>query len=413
MISPDYALALAPGLAAWLAPTALHYRRGGWALAGALVSLLLLPLAAWSTYVSAQLGAHVLVAFGWPALLFLIPGLLACAVAYRDRRPATIATTLALLALAAAALDGGFAAWIAFVVFGAFAAFRALIPPPPTADEREASAARNRTRRARSIVRKLVREGRFHWIPVYFLLRTSDLGREGIERSGSYRFADHIYRNQPSGRGWLGRFIDARLLALPASQAFHRRYKRAQAALRSALENFPNEPTLSVLSVPCGLPRDLTELASTLRREDPALLARVRYHGMDIDPELLELARAFTNGCGVPKMEFILGDALSAADFPKRGMHAVVSTGLGEFLEDEDLLAFYRNVHSALRPGGTFYTSVTQHDPRSDAFLNAFELRTHYRTADEVQRIVRRLPWSRVTLTPEATGLQVFVVAVK
>jgi hypothetical protein len=32
----------------------------------------------------------------------------------------------------------------------------------------------------------------------------SDLGREGIINSGSYRFADHIYHNEPSGRGHFG-----------------------------------------------------------------------------------------------------------------------------------------------------------------------------------------------------------------
>jgi hypothetical protein len=43
----------------------------------------------------------------------------------------------------------------------------------------------------------------------------SDLGREGIIKPGSYRFADHIYRNQPSGR-----WINALFLAMPATQAF-------------------------------------------------------------------------------------------------------------------------------------------------------------------------------------------------
>jgi hypothetical protein len=48
-------------------------------------------------------------------------------------------------------------------------------------------------------VRKLLREGNLHWLPVSALVMQSDLGRERIINSGSYRFADHIYRNQPSG----------------------------------------------------------------------------------------------------------------------------------------------------------------------------------------------------------------------
>ena len=78
--------------------------------------------------------------------------------------------------------------------------------PPQITDLRQSSRilANNRTRRSRSILRKLLREGNLHWLPVYALVMQSDLGREGIINSGSYRFADDIYRNQPSGRGPFG-----------------------------------------------------------------------------------------------------------------------------------------------------------------------------------------------------------------
>jgi hypothetical protein len=54
--------------------------------------------------------------------------------------------------------------------------------PPLAADLRESSRilANNRTRRSRSIVRKLLREGNLHWLPVYVFVMQSDLGREGI-----------------------------------------------------------------------------------------------------------------------------------------------------------------------------------------------------------------------------------------
>lgn len=272
----------------------------------------------------------------------------------------------------------------------------------------------NYTRRASSISRKLIGEGRFHFLPIYYLARLSDLAREGIENSGSYRFADHIYRMQPSGRGPLGRWIDKKFLGLPATRAFHLRYKRAQTTVRAALESFPTtESPLRLLAIPCGLPRDLTELAATLRVENPTLLARLHYTGMDIDPELLRLAAEFTQKAGVPRREFIRGNALVATDYPPAGFHAVISTGLGEFLTTPELETFYRNVHAALRPGGTFYTSATRHEKRSETFLRAFELITQYRTTEELEKIVHRLPWSRLTLTQDESGLQTFVTAVK
>ena len=66
----------------------------------------------------------------------------------------------------------------------------------------------NRTRRSESIPKRLVAEGKYHLLPVYALLTTSDLAREGIRNSGSFRFADHIYRNEPSGRYGFGRVLD-------------------------------------------------------------------------------------------------------------------------------------------------------------------------------------------------------------
>src|SRR5437764_13290310 len=78
----------------------------------------------------------------------------------------------------------------------------------------------NRTRQSDSIPRTLLRRGRLLDVLLYYLLRTSDLAREGLENSGSYRFADHIYRDVPSGTNALGRWIDARLLAMPSVRSF-------------------------------------------------------------------------------------------------------------------------------------------------------------------------------------------------
>ena len=93
----------------------------------------------------------------------------------------------------------------------------------------------NRTRTSRSLPFALVRRKLFHMLPVYWLMQLSDLGREGIANSGSYEFADHIYRSDPSGRTFLGRWLDGRLLAMPATRAFRERYAKSQEALRRAL----------------------------------------------------------------------------------------------------------------------------------------------------------------------------------
>jgi SAM-dependent methyltransferase len=245
-------------------------------------------------------------------------------------------------------------------------------------------------------------------------MRLSDLGREGIEHSGSFRFADHIYRGTPSGRTRVGRMIDARLLAMPAAQAFRRRCEHAQDVIRRALESHPPEVgPLRVLAVPCGIPRDVINLSGRLKAVNPGLLARIEYHGLDIDPGVLDVACGLTQGCGLAAVHYHLGDALVPEDYPSSRFHVVISTGLGEFLRDEELVAFYTLVYGAMEPGGTFYTSATARDHRSDALLRMAEVVTQYRRAGEVERILRQLPWSRLSLTRDSTGLQTFITAVK
>jgi SAM-dependent methyltransferase len=273
---------------------------------------------------------------------------------------------------------------------------------------------KNLTRRSRSIPRKLLRHGAVHLVPLYYLLRLSDLGREGIEHSGSFRFADHIYRGAPSGRTALGRWIDARLLAMPAARAFRRRCEHAQSVVRLALESFPaGVRPLRVLAAPCGIPRDIIDLCRTLRRENPTLLSRIEYHGLDIDQRALAVASGLTARCGLASAHYHLGDALNRDDYPTLKFQVVVSTGLGEFLRDDELAALHACVYDVLEPGATFYTSATSRDSRSDLFLQMAELVTAYRSAGELERVLRTLPWSRLTLARDPSGLQTFAVAVK
>src|SRR5436190_22154937 len=122
----------------------------------------------------------------------------------------------------------------------------------------------NFTRRTRDLAGKLRRERRFGFLALYHLLRISDLGREGIEHSGSYRFADHLYANRASGRGLLGWVIDRVLLSLPAARAMRQRCGEATVEMHRAFAAHRasgNDEPFRILSVPCGLPRDVRDFA--------------------------------------------------------------------------------------------------------------------------------------------------------
>lgn len=267
----------------------------------------------------------------------------------------------------------------------------------------------NRTRRSASIPRRLVSEGKYHLLPVYALLTTSDLAREGIRNSGSFRFADHIYRNEPSGRFGFGRMLDRVLLKLKGARSMRSRFLHSRLEIMRAIEATDEQRPMTVVSIPCGIARDLFDVAETLRRSDPGRYERTTFVGIDIDPEPLELSRELTDDHGC--FEFTCGDALRPGTIPT-GVDVIVSLGFGEFLADGILYDFYRRALCALRPGGRFITSAMNRDRVSDYLARELaELHTHYRSTHQLRALLTSAGFASVRTTNDAVGLQTLAVA--
>lgn len=274
----------------------------------------------------------------------------------------------------------------------------------------------NRTRVSSSIPRRLLREGKWALLPIYSLLRTSDLAREGIESSGSWRFADHIYRRRPSGRFLVGSALDAVLLALPSARSFRLRYlfvRREVERRVPALVAEKGRP-ISIVSVPCGIPRDLGEAAATLRNRGDLAGDTVRFIGLDLDPEALAAARRLLHELGVAgAFELVEADAFDGPRWPGP-VDIVSSTGFGEFLEGDELARFLKLCHEALVPGGVLLTTAMAQHRLSDYLLRELgEIQTQYRSSDELAGMLRGAGFSRVRTATDRRGLQTFAVAEK
>lgn len=283
------------------------------------------------------------------------------------------------------------------------------MPPSP---EMTGPSLANRTRVSQSIPRRLVMEGKLHLLPVYALLRMSDLAREGIENSGSFRFADHIYRGEPSGRYGVGMLLDSVLLRLRGARSMRSRFFHSQSEVMSALTRQNGEAREhTVVSVPAGISRDLFHVAESLLKEQPDIYDRTRFIGIDLDPVPLEISRDLTRRHR--NFSFVEADALNAASIP-RGVDVIVSLGFGEFLANEILRGFYASCHSALRPGGVFITSAMSRDRMSDYLARELaELHTRYRSADDLRVLLKSGGFEWVRTRQDAVGLQTLAVAGK
>lgn len=272
----------------------------------------------------------------------------------------------------------------------------------------------NRTPRPPSIPLSLVRRGRILDLPVYWLLRSSDLAREGLDHSGSFRFADHIYRGQPSGRSAFGAWFDALLLSLPAAQSFRFRYLAARDEIVSFVaEHVRSGATMSldILSAPCGIPRELADAAEALADRGISLEG-VRFHGLDLDSDALYEASAFAAERRLHPFTLHRGDALGRASYPAH-VDFITSTGLAEFLEDDELGRLLGVFYDVLAPGGVLITSGMQRRRFSDYLLQLAEIPTHYRSAEDLIRITSAWPFRDVSTRSDPNGIQTILRARK
>ena len=197
-----------------------------------------------------------------------------------------------------------------------------------------------------------------------------------------------------------------------------RRHKRSAAATSTrsvssdSRSNRPQRSPVRCGCSPCRAAFPATSSISLGRCEPrtPSSCARLEYHGLDIDPRALAIASRLTAQCAIPSVHY--HPAMPGRDdYPKVKFNVVVSTGLGEFLRDDELAKFYAHVYDGLESGATFFTSATARDERSDALLRIAELLTNYRGPTSWSR-PSPFPWKRLVLV-RPTGLQTFATAIK
>jgi hypothetical protein len=271
------------------------------------------------------------------------------------------------------------------------------------------SAFYNRTRRTASIPRRLVREGKLHLLPVYYLGLTTALGKEAIENSGSYDFADHIYGNQPAGRFLVGYLLDALFLNLKSARSFRSRYLYARSEIQRLIVE--RADPIDVLAVPCGLARELFDVSAWLADDCPK--RQVRLVGMDLDQELVSRLAGTSRRLGLG-VEFVCGDALSADAYPAQPFDGIVSLGFTEFLDDTLAAAFYRLAHGKLKPRGRLVTSGMRPHKLSDYLLrNVADLQTSYRSAQTLRGLARQAGFEQISTYEDRTGLQTMLIGVK
>jgi len=270
----------------------------------------------------------------------------------------------------------------------------------------------NRTRTSRSIPQKLILEGKPYLIPLYYLMLTSDLAREGIKNSGSYQFADYIYANKPRGKFLIGYLLDKLLLNLKSAKSFRSRYLFAkEEILKKISEHTFTEEYLDILAVPSGLARELFEVSEGLRKTKHPHYKKIKFYAMDLDKSLVtnlnRKSKKFNHN-----INFFHGDALREGHYAKnQNYDIIISMGLTEFLNDPDTIKFYSLVKKKLKKTGKLVTSGMIPHKLSDYLLrNIGELHTYYRSKDQLESLAREAGFKEVSTYQDIYKLQTMII---
>ena len=169
----------------------------------------------------------------------------------------------------------------------------------------------------------------------------------------------------------------------------------------------PPEKEITILSLPCGYARDLIGVFEDIKDRN------VRAYGLDLDEKAVEVASSRAKELGIEKICFHLGNALNPMDYPIQSPDIIVSIGLTEYLSYEEIIEFYKQLHSALGEDGHLLTAHCGHHPHEKSYgedtgwvVNSLDKR-------EVQELFSQLPFSDVNIWHEPEEIYSMILARK
>jgi len=173
--------------------------------------------------------------------------------------------------------------------------------------------------------------------------------------AASAQFLEYACRNQPGGRGAIGRLCDRALLRADECSATRRRVATVRAVLVElvTLRRAAGMPTL-ILDVAAGSARYLRELVAADGGADLDIVC------CDRDPRQVEYGRGLATTEGLHGMSFWVGDATDVSSYlTSHDPDVVVAVDIFPYLERDDAVrTVMRLAFDRLSPGGTLVCST-------------------------------------------------------
>ncbi len=230
---------------------------------------------------------------------------------------------------------------------------------------------------------------RWHLLPLFL----SDFGRSLIRRKYDAVTTDRAYDVKSSGRFLVGKLIDWFVLRQSLHEGLRQRLRIVASELVRLTLEYENRGAVPVriVSGPCGLGRDLSLTAQTLRAGGP-LKGRVELWGIDLDssgealPEAAQRVREQGVELAVRKSDLLAPSALMD-EFQGKRVHIFNSIGLTPWLTMEEVARLFATAHRILAPGGALVVD-NFHVHAQSKFGPDLEMDTRYHPDDLFERVL-------------------------
>ncbi len=182
---------------------------------------------------------------------------------------------------------------------------------------------------------------------------------------------DYVYKNRPSGRGWIGKLIDRIYLNSVGWRGIRNRKEITKGAIVTELEELlKGKERIDYLDIACGgAEYDLEAIAACQAERIDAELR-------DYRQENLDKAACNAETLGLKWIRFRRADAFDSGNYPEKSRDLILSSGFWEIIPDDRLVR--RCLHDcglALRPGGRLIFTIQPDHPQLE--LIARTLRSH------------------------------------
>jgi ubiquinone/menaquinone biosynthesis C-methylase UbiE len=172
--------------------------------------------------------------------------------------------------------------------------------------------------------------------------------KEGLT---SGKMLDYIYKNKPSGKGIIGKWIDSFFLKHPGWEGVRKRRENLEALFLEAIRE--REGPLKILDVAAGMAGYIFSTLKKADREDLQVICQ------DIEPRWVEEG----NARGAKNVTFQLGDAFDPA-LAQLKSDIVIASGFYDWINDDEKIAHsIKLIAQALPIGGAFILTIQSAHP--------------------------------------------------